>query len=258
MPADTGALLEDLRDEHTALDERVAHLTEVQWRTRTLAKGWDIADCIGHLAYFDRTAVLALSDEAAFSTHADWIQDALHTEPDVAEARGVSGRELLDVWRRGRDDLLGKLASADPRRRVPWYGPAMSLASFATARLMETWAHGQDVADVLGLPPVLSERLRHVCHIGVGARAYSYSVNGVVDGGAPVRVELHGPGAGCWGPVEAADRITGTALDFALLVTQRRHRSDVSLTISGPTAEQWMSIAQAYAGAAAPGRDPLT
>jgi uncharacterized protein (TIGR03084 family) len=134
----------------------------------------------------------------------------------------------------------------------------MSLASFVTARLMETWAHGQDVADALGHEPVVSDRLRHVCHIGVGARAYAYLVHGMTDGGAPVRVELTGPGAGAWGPEDAPDRITGTALDFALLVTQRRHRDDVALTVTGPTAEEWMSIAQAYAGPAGTGRKPLS
>jgi uncharacterized protein (TIGR03084 family) len=258
MPTDIGALLEDLRAEHAALDERVAPLTEEQWRTPTLATGWDIADCIGHLAYFDRTAVLALTDETAFASHTAEVLSQLDSGLDVAEARTASGAELLAVWRRGRAELLDQAGSADPTRRVPWYGPAMSLASFTTARLMETWAHGQDVADALGLPPVVSDRLRHVCHIGVGARAYAYLVHGVEDSGAPVHVTLDGPGGGSWGPEDAVDRIAGSALDFALLVTQRRHRKDVALTVTGPTAEQWMSIAQAYAGPAGPGREPLT
>ncbi|MCW2571941.1 MAG: hypothetical protein JWO88_1999 [Frankiales bacterium] len=258
MPADIGALLSDLRDEQAALDERVAGLTEQQWRTPSPAEGWDVADCIGHLAYFDRTAVLALTDPEAFAAHASWILTVLHSNPDVVDARAGSGADLLDAWRAGREALYERVVGADPAARVPWYGPAMSLASFVTARLMEAWAHGQDVSDALSLPAVVSERLRHVCHIGVGARAYAFAVHQVVDDGAPVRVELSGLGGGFWGPEDAADRVTGSALDFALLVTQRRHRSDVGLEIVGETADVWMSIAQAYAGPAGPGRQPLS
>ncbi len=258
MKPDLSSLLRDLQDEHDALDERVAGLTEEQWRTPTPADGWDIADCISHLTYFDGTAGLALTDADGFAAHVTELFGNLDSGADTAIGRGQSGADLLAQWRSGRAALLSHASSADPSVRVPWYGPPMSLASFVTARLMETWAHGQDVSDALGLAPVTSERLRHVCHIGVGARAYAYLVHGVEDGGAPVHVALTGPGAGTWGPPDADDRITGTALDFALLVTQRRHISDVALTVEGDTAEQWMSIAQAYAGPAGTGRKPLS
>jgi uncharacterized protein (TIGR03084 family) len=259
MKPDLGSLLRDLEAEHAALDARVAALSEGQWRAATPAEGWDVADSISHLHYFDGTAVLALTDERAFAAHAqELLSSGLDSGRDTATARGGSGAELLDAWRAGRSALLAGASAADPAQRVPWYGPPMSLPSFVTARLMETWAHGQDVADALGLPPVVSDRLRHVCHIGVGARAYAYLVHEVPDHGAPVRVELTGPGAGAWGPADATDRVTGSALDFALLVTQRRHLDDVGLTVSGPTAEQWMAIAQAYAGPAGTGRKPLS
>jgi uncharacterized protein (TIGR03084 family) len=122
---------------------------------------------------------------------------------------------------------------------------------------METWAHGPDVSDALGLEPITSGRLRHVCHIGVQARPYAYLVHGVENPDTPVRVELTGPGAGEWGPEDATDRIAGPALDFALLVTQRRHLDDLALTIEGDTAAGWARIAQAYAGPAGTGRAPL-
>jgi uncharacterized protein (TIGR03084 family) len=258
VAADLESLLQDLGAEQAALDARVADLTEDGWRTATPADGWDIADCISHLHYFDGTAELALTDAEEFAAHARLILADLDRVPDTNKARSGSGAELLEAWRIGRRALIERARAADPLQRVPWYGPPMSLASFVTARIMETWAHGQDVIDALGLPPVVSERLRHVCHIGIGARAYSYRVHAAEDEGASVRVELTGPGAGIWGPEDAEDRITGTALDFALLVTQRRHRSDLDLDIVGETANQWMSIAQAYAGPAGAGRKPLT
>ena len=50
--------------------------------------------------------------------------------------------------------------------------------------------------------------------------------------------------------------MTGPALDFCLLVTQRRHRDDLALVIEGAAATEWMAIAQAFAGAAGTGRSP--
>lgn len=259
MKPDPAALLQDLADEHAALDARVADLSEEQWRTASPAEGWDVADCISHLHYFDGTAVLAMSDETAFAAHVQELFSAgLDSGRDTAVARNGSGGDLLEEWRRGRAALLAKAAAVPPGTRVPWYGPPMSVSSFVTARLMETWAHGQDVADALGLEPVVSDRLRHVCHIGVGARAYAFMIHDVPDPGDPVRVELSGVGGGSWGPEDASDSVRGSALGFALLVTQRRHLDDVDLTIAGPTAERWMSIAQAFAGPAGPGRKPLS
>lgn len=141
---------------------------------------------------------------------------------------------------------------------MPWYGPDMSLASFITARLMETWAHGQDVVDALGAPPVVSHRLRHVCHLGVAARPYSFSVHGVEDPGDPIRVEVTGPAGEVWswGPEDAADRVAGTAVDFALVVTRRRHPDDTTLSVTGAAARRWMSIAQCFAGPPGEGRRP--
>ncbi|HEX7355903.1 MAG TPA: maleylpyruvate isomerase family mycothiol-dependent enzyme, partial [Mycobacteriales bacterium] len=172
--------------------------------------------------------------------------------------RSMSPAALYERWQEGRRRLDAALRAADPATRVPWYGPAMSLASFVTARLMETWAHGQDVIDAVDGEPVVSERLRHVCHIGVGARPYAFRVHGQEDPGTPVRVEARAPSGETWswGPEDAADRVTGTALDLALVLTQRRHRDDTGLVVDGPVAEQWISIAQSFAGPAGTGRAP--
>ena len=116
----------------------------------------------------------------------------------------------------------------------------------------------QDIADALGVTREPTGRLRHVAHIGVGARGYSYAVHGQTPPGIPVRVELTAPDGSLWtwGPEDAGDRITGPALDFCLLVTQRRHRDDLALAIEGPAAAEWMAIAQAFAGPPGEGRRP--
>nr|BFE60259.1 TIGR03084 family metal-binding protein [Dactylosporangium thailandense] len=258
---DPVAIIADLADEHAALDERVRDLDERQWQAPSPAAGWTIRDSISHLYYFDARALFAITDPDGFARHrAEVHASGLAPGIDVAPGRELGGRGLLRAWRETRADLLAGLAAFDPGRRALWYGPDMSLTSFVTARLMETWAHGQDVADALDLPPVVTDRLRSVCHIGIGARAYSFWQNAVTDPGDPIRVEVTGPSGQLWtwGPRDAADRVTGTALDLALLVTHRRHRSDTSLTVTGETAEAWLAIAQAFAGPSGGGRQPLS
>ena len=255
-------LVRDLSAEHSALDERVAPLDDAGWTAATPAEGWTVRDAVSHLAFFDGTAVLALTDPDAFAASSAAMATGPR-EPDLALGRAGDHGALLAGWRQGREALVAAIAgaAADPAVRVPWYGPPMGLASFVTARLMETWAHGQDVADALGLAPVVSDRLRHVCHIGVGARAYSFRVRGLEDPGDPVQVEAVPPAGGAswtWGPEDAADRVRGGALELALVLTQRRHLDDTAIEVVGPVAAQWMAIAQAFAGPAGPGRAPLT
>ena len=180
-------------------------------------------------------------------------------DPDgvAAAHRDRSGTEVLAWFDDARTRLLAAFRGLDPALRVPWYGPPMSAASALTARIMETWAHGQDVADALDVRREPTARLRHVAHIGIGARAYSFVVNGKPPPEVPIRVELAAPNGDTWtwGPDDVPDRVVGPALDFCLAVTQRRHLADTTLAVSGPVATEWMSFAQAYAGPAGTGRE---
>jgi uncharacterized protein (TIGR03084 family) len=134
----------------------------------------------------------------------------------------------------------------------------MSLASFVSARLMEAWAHGQDVADGLGAVRVPSDRLRHVAHIGVRSRPFSYTVRGRQPPPDPVSVELVAPSgeSWTWEAEASADVVRGSALGFCLVVTQRRHIEDTDVVADGARAREWMEIAQAFAGPPGPGRRP--
>jgi uncharacterized protein (TIGR03084 family) len=262
MPADMAALVSALTAETAATRDLVGGLDEAGWRTPTPAAGWDIADQIGHLAYFDEAAVCSAVRPGEFQAKLAAAQAAGAIDPDAVAARfrDLSGAQMLAWFDAARAELLGTFAGLDPRARLPWFGPAMSAASALTARLMETWAHTQDIADALGVSREPTERLRHVAHIGVGARAFSYAVRGKTQPPDPVRVELTAPDGAMWtwGPADAADQVTGPVLDFCLLVTQRRHQDDLALTIRGPAATEWMAIAQAFAGAPGPGRPPAT
>ena len=251
------AICDDLASEHAALDVVVAELTEAQWVQPTPATGWAIRDQVSHLWFFDQRAALALRDPEAFAVDTKWLMASGGTDASVVPGRSMSGAELLAAWRTDRADLLSLARTIDPSVRVPWYGPAMAARSFITARLMETWAHGQDVADGLGVVRAATARLKHVAHIGTRARPFSYLINGLTLPDAPVYVALTAPDGSLWEWGEPApDRVTGDALDFCLVVTQRRHRDDTGLVVEGPSAIEWIDIAQAFAGEPGNGRQP--
>jgi uncharacterized protein (TIGR03084 family) len=255
-----GALTADLAAESAALYEVLAGLDEQDWHADTPAAGWTVRDQVTHLAYFDEAATLAATDPERFRTEADHLVAGGDDFPDrVAESfRDRSGAEVFGWLQRTRGEYLGTFAALDPSTALPWYGPGMSAASSVTARLMETWAHGQDVVDALGLVRRPTARLRHVAHLGVRTRGWSFRLRGLPVPDAAVRVELTAPDGELWtwGPADAADRVSGPAEDFCLLVVQRRHRSETALTATGPVADRWLDLAQAYAGAPGPGRTP--
>ncbi len=249
-------LISDLRAETAALEGLLA---SGSWDTATPADGWTVRDQITHLAWFDDAAVRAATAPEDFRAEVQrMIADGLDTDLLVEERRSMPGEEVLAWFGSARGRLIDVLAALDPKARVPWYGPDMGVVSFTTARLMETWAHGQDVADGLGARLEPSDRLRHIAQIGVRALPWSFAVHGRPVPEAPVRVELALPGGRPWtvGPEDAADVVRGDALDFCLVVTQRRHPADVDLKVSGPVAGEWMEIAQAFAGPPGAGRRP--
>jgi uncharacterized protein (TIGR03084 family) len=249
---DVESIARDLRDEQDALDAVVADLPTERWQTPTPSPGWTVADQIGHLTYFDGAASLAITEPDAFTVSVEELIAAMGdgTADDVTLHRHLAPAELLEAWRANRRRLAEDAATLDAERRVPWYGPSMSARSFLTARLMETWAHGQDVVDALGAERPATDRLRHVAQIGFITRAWSYVNRGLEAPDTPVRVELASPSgdAWAWGPDDAADVIRGDALDFCLVVTQRRHLDDTGLETAGHAARDWMIKAQAFAG----------
>ncbi|MFD7625701.1 TIGR03084 family metal-binding protein [Streptomyces sp. NPDC059851] len=262
-PSAVSAVFPDLREEGQDLESLVSELPAPAWAEPTPAPRWTVAHQIAHLHWTDRAALLALTDAAGF---AGMVEEAVAAPDSFVDEGAEQGAalppaELLARWRAGRAALDAALAAAPPDTKFPWYGPPMKAASMASARLMETWAHGQDVADALGVRRTPTARLRHVARIGVRARDYAFGVRGLPVPAAGFRVELEPPGGGepwAYGPADAAQRVTGPALDFCLLVTQRAHRADLALSATGPDADRWLDVAQAFAGPAGPGRAPGT
>jgi uncharacterized protein (TIGR03084 family) len=260
--AELATILDDLRAEGDDLDRLVAGLDDAGWDRPTPAEGWAIRHQIAHLVWADRALVLAATDEPAFAD----VRDRVVADPNGSieegahEADGEPPASLLDRWRDGRAKVLTSLGALTPEARVPWFVGTMGTPAQGRSRIMETWAHGEDVAATLGVDRPPTARLRHVAHMGVRTLRWSFRVNGLPAPEEPVRVELTAPDGALWtwGPDDAADQVSGPALDFCLRVTQRRHRADLALVARGPVADRWLDIAQAYAGPPGPGRPPVS
>jgi uncharacterized protein (TIGR03084 family) len=255
----SGPMVADLRAESDDLDAMVADLPAARWADATPAPGWAIAHQIAHLLWTDRVALTAVTDEAGFAAAlAEAAKDPTGFVDAGAEALALLPPDrLLADWRQTRASLHDELLGVADGRKLPWFGPPMSAASMATARLMETWAHGLDVADALGVKRPATARLRSIAHIGVRTRDFAFTVHGLTPPAEPFHVELCAPDGSTWswGPDDAAQRVTGSAEDFCMLVTQRRARSALDVQAVGDDAEKWLGIAQAFAGPPGAGRD---
>jgi uncharacterized protein (TIGR03084 family) len=260
-------LLDDLDDQYAEVRGLVEPLgaDDPRWDLPTPADGWTVRDQVSHLAYFDDAGRSAMVEperfavEAAAAMAADGDPMAAH----LARGRALDGHALVAWWGDAHRGMVEAFAAADPSARVPWYGPPMGTLSFISARLMETWAHGQDLADALDGTLVPTDRLRHIAHLGVRSRPFSYTVRGLEVPAGRIDVEVTGPSGADWtwtvgeaDPAAPGARITGPALDFCLVVTQRVNVADTALVVEGAAATEWMAVAQAFAGPPGPGRPP--
>ena len=254
----------DLRAEQEDLDALVASLRREQWATPTPSPGWTVAEQMAHLTYFDGTATTAVTDPERFGAETAALLESLTgdgadmDELTLAWSRDVEPSDLLARWRTNRAGLLRAAATLRGDARVPWYGPSMGAKSFLTARLMETWAHGQDVADAVGAARTPTDRLRHIAQLGVITHRWSYANRGLEPPTERIRVELISPSgqAWTWNDEATGGTVRGPAEDFCLVVTQRRHVDDTVLVTEGAAARDWMEKAQAFAGGATEGPAP--
>ncbi len=245
----------DLEKEYEELDNIVATLNSSQWQTVTPFYGWTVKDEISHLAYFDEACVLSATDKEAFKKHFDNMVEGINTIEALHKkvnyvGNNMSDEELLEWWRKERTALVAAYEKLDPKERLPWYGPTMSARASASARILEVWAHGQDIYDALGIIRKGTERLKHVAHIGFITFQWGFLNRGLEAPVEKVRLELTSPSGEIWtwGDSDAEGLITGDAFDFCLVTTQRRHVYDTGLHLSGRISEKWMEIAQSFAG----------
>ncbi|MEV6235310.1 TIGR03084 family metal-binding protein [Lentzea sp. NPDC051838] len=236
---DSAVVLADLVAEGEELD---ALVSGQDWGAPTPAVGWTIGHQIAHLAAADANVVTAVRTPGAFDPVA---HDA---DLDAAEGAAQPQAELLARWRAGRADVVAALREIPQDQGFPWFGAEVTTQLMAPLRLMETWAHGQDVFDALGVKRNPTARLKHVAFLGVTGRTLSFYAAGLPIPSEPLRVELTGPDGEtwAWGPESAVQRIRGSALDWCLRVTHRRARAETDLTAVGDDADKWIDLARVF------------
>jgi len=256
------SVLADLIAETEQLESWVTPIDDVDWTVITTPEGWTVSHQIAHLAWTDQASLTAINGGEPF----DALMALAMNDPfgfvdaETEEWSKLPPNEQLARWREGRAHLAEALRGVPEGTKIPWFGPAMSPTSMVTARFMETWGHGHDVAEGLGRTYPQNDRCKHVCHIGVRARTNAYAMRGAQDPGDDIRVELTAPSGAVWtwGGEEAENRVTGQAYDFALLATRRRQRDDVDVHAEGSSADKFLDVVQAFAGMSGNDPKPLT
>ncbi len=257
----------DFRDESEALYGLLEPHTDDVFGKATQFKGWTIDDVLVHLHFWNRAADLSLRNEGAFdilygdlSAQMEQGKTMRQVENAWAAEMNLSGRALLDAWRAFYLEMSGHFAQANPKARVKWAGPDMSVRSSITARLMETWAHGQEVYDTLGVERVNTDRIRNIAHLGMNTFGWTFMVRGLdIPSNVPY-VRLTAPSGTVWewNEPQADNRVEGSAVEFCQVVTQVRNIADTTLSVTGETATRWMSMAQCFAGPPEPPPAPGT
>jgi len=245
----------DLEKQYQEFDDLVSTLDAESWRSKTPFYDWTIFDQVAHIAFFDHEALFAIQDSLLFKERSKAVMDVIMSDKGLRKFTnrllGIKDpKKLLDFWRDIRSRLILRLCRMSSKERLPWYGPDMSVLSFITARLMETWAHSQDVFDALRKKRIDGERLFHIAHMGVSTLAWSFIIKKLPPPKINPRVELIGPSGEFWewGEPDSGEKVWGRADEFCLVVTQRRNLLDTGLKWQGKDTGKWLSIAQAFAG----------
>ncbi len=250
----------DFREETEALYRAIVTLKDEDFRRPTQFKGWTIDDVIGHLHFWNYAADLSLCDEQEFAKLLAWVTRRLgagegHRGFTTEWLDGLRGCALRERWREFALVMSERFAAADPERRLQWAGPPMKAATSITARQMETWAHGQEIYDLLGVECEHTDRIKNIALLGVKTYGWTFKNRGLEPPGPPPHVRLTAPSGAVWqwNEPDEANLVEGAAVEFCKVVTQTRNVADTSLRVVGPVAEQWMRIAQCFAG---PPEDP--
>jgi enediyne biosynthesis protein E11 len=253
-------VIADLVADADVLDHILGDLEGSDWRRETPAPGWTIAHQVAHLSATFRLAALAASDPERFQAMKARLSDDF--DANVAGAMqpylGSSPEQMFRRWQDERHNVVQALRALPADEMVPWLVRPLPASILAAAGIMELFAHGQDIVDALGATRTPTDRIRHLVAFVVRTWDIGYLARGETPPEVAFRFEITAPSGVRWvyGPDDATQRITGSAIDLCLLATRRRHRADLSLTATGDQADHWLNIAQAYRGSPGEGRRP--
>lgn len=245
----------DFKTESDALYALMREMDEAAFDAPTQFKGWTLNNVLEHLHMWNWAANESYVDEHNFAA---WLSEAMtaigQSSMRAYEADwngGVKGRDLLEKWYGFYTDMAARFVEIDPKKRLKWAGPDMSARSSISARLMETWAHGQEVFDQLGAVRDNKDTIRSIAVLGTNTFGWTYATRGETPPGPMPFVKLTAPSGDVWefGAASDDERIEGAAVDFCQVVTQVRNIADTHLTVTGAVATDWMSKAQCFAGA---------
>lgn len=250
---------EDFRLECANIEQLILSIAVDEFDQSTGFKNWSINQILRHLHVWNRAAFFSLTDEAAFNDYIAQAMGAVRTggltnfEEDYLH--GLSGAELFDVWREFYPEMADAFAKADPKARLPWAGPSMSARSSVTARLMESWAHAQAIYDVQGLDRSSTDGIENVVVLGLNTYGWTFKNRKLDVPETRPSLRLTAPSGVVWefGDLAEGELIEGHAEEFCQVVTQTRNIEDTDLSVTGPNAQNWMRIAQCFAG---PPEDP--
>jgi uncharacterized protein (TIGR03084 family) len=170
----------DFRDESDALFALLEPLEDRGWARKTQFKEWTINDIVAHLHIGNYLADLSLKDADAFT---EFMRElAAASKPGARRLDsthewldGIRDRDLLYRWRDFYRTMADRFAVAEPKKRVKWVGTDMSVLSSITARLMETWAHGQAIYDLMGQERNAADRIKNVAVIGINTFGWTFT-----------------------------------------------------------------------------------
>ena len=247
----------DFCDESNAIYDLLSNINEDQFNESTLFKGWTFNNVIGHLHVWNYAADISLKDGDEWKEFANSALKAFGGGSTFSEfentiIKGAKGKDLLNIWKEYYSNMTERFAVADPKKRVKWMGPDMSVRSSISARHMETWAHAQAIYDALGVDRVNKDRIKNIVIIGNNTFKYCFTINKKSLPAETPYLKLTSPSGDIWefNNQENENRIEGLAEEFCQVVTQVRNIDDVKLSVKGDIAKEWMSIAQCFAGAA--------
>ena len=247
--------INDFREEARDLAGVLAGLDEADWERATAFKQWTINDVVQHLHFSDGMALLSATDTEAYVKLRDEVRGARAVGATLLQFTRkrighIRGRHLFEVWSGDVERLCDALAEMAPDERLVWSGPDMGVRMFTTARQMETWAHGQEIYDVLGLERENTNRIKNIAVIGVKTYGWTFANRGLDPPGEPPYVDLTSPTgeAWSWNTPDEANVVRGSAVEFCQVVTQVRNIADTALDVRGRPATEWMAVAQCFAG----------
>jgi len=241
-------ILSDLVAEQQYQDQFLQRTNIRDWKKKTPSAGWSIQDTVSHLASLEEYAYNALEEGGSRLTEASQYDTfGEFTLAGLLPGRTMRPQDVIEWWRETRAKVVDSLSRKSPSDRVPWFAGDMSAKTFATARLMETWAHGLDIHTTMDAEPEDTPRLRHIAWLAWKTLPHAFE-----DAGqpyeVPVRVEVIGPAYAkyIFGPADTDQVIKGTAGDWCRVAVRRRSADDTSLKAQGQVAEMALKVVRAY------------